>query len=230
MKKPYLKKHSSVSKFTVWIVDGEYVRDNINEEFTNFGQHYRFPFIPKYEFWIDKEYSGDETRFYIDHLLVENRLMAGGKKFCLALDLADRIEKRERSKSRLIIKKLKRNIHSPEIINRIHKKLLTSYSSEVKVWIVDGALVRDLFFIDFTEGGPYRVYHFIPPGEIWIDDDLSSKERKFIVLHELHELNRMAKGWGYSSAHRSASELEYICRHHPTRLKKMIKLEMENVK
>lgn len=230
MKKPYLKKHSVVSKFIVWIVDGEYIRDHINEEFTNFGQHYRFPFIPRYEFWIDREYSGDETRFYVDHLLVENRLMAEGKNFCRALDLADKIENRERSKSRLILKRLKRKIHSPEIINRIHKKLLTQYSSNVKVWIVDGELVRDLFFIDFTEGGHYKVYHFIPAGEIWIDDDLSPKERKFVILHELHELNRMAKGWGYSSAHRSASELEYICRHHPAKLKKMICREIENVK
>ena len=230
MKKPYLKKHSVVSKVTVWIVDGEYIRNYFNEEFTNFGQHYRFPFIPKYEFWIDREYSDDETRFYIDHLLAENRLMAEGKKFCRALDLADKIEKRERSKSRLILKKLKRKIHSPEIINRIHKRLLTQYSSNVKVWVVDGELVRDLFFIDFTEGGHYRVYHFIPSKEIWIDDDLSPKERKFVILHELHELNQMAKGGEYSSAHRSASEREYICRHHPAKINAMIKREIENVK
>src|SRR3989344_6987834 len=108
MKKPYLKKHSSVSKFTVWIVDGEYVRDNLNEEFTNYGQHYRFPFIPKYEFWIDKEYSGrEEEIYYVDHLLVEYRLMAEGKSFHKALDMADRIEQRERSKSYLLRNRLK---------------------------------------------------------------------------------------------------------------------------
>jgi hypothetical protein len=38
---------------TVRIVDGVYICGHMDEEFTNFGQHYRFKFIPKNEFWID---------------------------------------------------------------------------------------------------------------------------------------------------------------------------------
>ena len=47
MKKPYIKKYKSINGFDVWIVDGKYIRDKINEEFTNFGLNSRFRFIPK---------------------------------------------------------------------------------------------------------------------------------------------------------------------------------------
>ncbi len=66
------------------------------------------------------------------------------------------------------------------MIDGIRVKFLKSYSRKVKVWIVDGEAVRDLFFIDFTEGGYDKVYPFIPSGEIWIDDDVFPRERKFI--------------------------------------------------
>jgi len=56
--------------------DGVYIRGHIDEEFTNFGQHYRFPFIPERELWIDAEAKDDERAFFIDHLLVEHDLMA----------------------------------------------------------------------------------------------------------------------------------------------------------
>jgi len=63
----------------VWIVDGGYVRGHIDEEFTNFGQHYRYAYIPKNEFWIDEEAEHDEQAFFIDHLLVEHQLMGKGR-------------------------------------------------------------------------------------------------------------------------------------------------------
>jgi hypothetical protein len=31
----------------------------MDEEFTNFGQHYRYPYIPKNELWIDQEARHD---------------------------------------------------------------------------------------------------------------------------------------------------------------------------
>ncbi len=41
---------------------------------------------------------------------------------------------------------------------------------------------------------------------------------KRVLLHELHERNRMADGWPYSRAHAELSKLEYRCRHHPDEL------------
>lgn len=250
MDKPYLKKYCKISKFTVWIVNGKYIRNNLDEEFTNFGQHYRFSFIPINEFWIDKEYDGGgEEKFYIDHLLVEHRLMSKGISYIDALIIADKTELRERSKSSILLNEMKKKFKNKEIFKLIHKSLWKKYSiNGLRVWIIRGELVRDRLFIDFTEGGHDKVYPFIPDGEIWIEDDLNPNERKFVLLHELHERNLMMKmktgidiknGFSklnkkylhiYASAHNSASNLEYYCRHHLNYLDKKINIELNKIK
>ena len=68
---PYIKKLETLEDFNVWDVDGEYIRSKINREFTNFGQHFRFDFIPTKEFWIDKQHGSDEKDYFISHMLVE---------------------------------------------------------------------------------------------------------------------------------------------------------------
>jgi hypothetical protein len=223
-RKPYLKKYAQVAHFTIWIVDGKFVRAHDDEEFTNFGQHYRFPFIPKSEFWIDEEHGAGEEQFFIDHLLVENKLMSEGMKYDQALERADLKEERERRKTRLIQKLA--GLDRKHLIRHIHKTLLRKYSGAVRVWIVRGDLVRDLYFIDFTEGGHDKVYHFVPENEVWLDDDVGPRERRFVLLHELHERALMAKGWTYGRAHRDSSHVEYFCRSHPEKLEKMLREEM----
>jgi hypothetical protein len=226
MKKPYFKKLDEIGPITVWIVDGQYVRKYLDEEFTNFGQHYRFPFIPKREFWIDREFGPGEQQFFIDHLLVEHRFMAAGMTYDRALEKADAVEKRERHKTELI-----EELHvqkKMDVIKNIHKKLLKKYSREVKVWIVRGELVRGLFFIDFTEGGHDKVYHFVPEKEVWLDDDLGPRERRYVLLHELHERSLMSLGWTYSRAHREASKIEFHCRAHPDELGANLRREIRS--
>jgi hypothetical protein len=230
MKKPYLKKFANISGFNVFIVDGEYIRENMDEEFTNFGQHYRFKFIPKNEFWIDKERDEGEERYYIDSMLVMNRLMAMGVSHDDAVKKADAVERRERANSILMKKEIKLKKYPEKLIKSIHKKLLKKYSKNVKVWIVNGEVVRDLFFIDFTEGGHEKVYPFVPHNEVWIDDDVEPKEIKFVLLHEMHERALMSKGMKYNPAHASSSEIEYYCRRHPKELDKNLKKEIEKNK
>ena len=41
LKPPSLKKDAAIGDLRVWIVDGVYIRGHMDEEFTNFGQHYR---------------------------------------------------------------------------------------------------------------------------------------------------------------------------------------------
>lgn len=106
LKKPYIKKIETVSKFDVFFVDGSYIRENIDEEFTNFGQHFRFRFIPVDEFWIDFERTLGEEKFFIDHMLIENRLMSRGLSYNKALKAADRKENAERRKVDFIRKGL----------------------------------------------------------------------------------------------------------------------------
>lgn len=231
MKKPYLKKYGKVSNFTVWIVDGNYIRKNVDPEFTNFDQHYHVKYIPKNEFWIDKRYGEPgEEKYYIAHLLVENKLMSQGKSYKEALYKGSVAELKERRNSKKIKKLLKLN--KKILIKKIKKRLWKEYSNKLKVWIVNGKLLRSLIFVDFTEGGHDRIYSFIPNNEIWIDDDLGKHERKFVLLHESYERNLMCGGLRYDDdnskgAHSRASELELEYRKNPKEIDKRIKDELK---
>ena len=162
LKPPYIERLEDVGDFRAWVVDGSYIRTHIDEEFTNFGQHYRFPYIPLNELWLDREAEQDERQFFIDHPLAEHRLMATGVPYEKAIVAADRQERKV--------------------------------------------------------GGHDYVYEFVPENEVWIDDDIEEPERPYVLLHELHERNRMAKGWTYNKAHAESSRMEYRCRHHPDEL------------
>lgn len=212
MEKPYLKKLEEINGFTVWEVDGMYIRNNMDREFTNFGQHYRFRFIPKYEFWIDKEYTTDEEKFYITHLLKEWHLMDDGVDYDTAIGEADKTELKERAKSKQMQKAKEelKEYHKPP--KEIYIRKLDEFSKNLNVWVVNGELVRDLYFIDFTEGGHHYVYKWVPKNEVWIDGDLSPKEMPYVILHELHERHLMSQGWTYNKAHNSSSIIEYKCR------------------
>jgi hypothetical protein len=217
LKPPYLQRDESRGEYQVWIVDGANVRGHIDEEFTNFGQHYRFPYIPKKEFWIDKEAEHDERTFFIDHLLVEHDLMAKGASYGDALTQADRVERKERRLAGDVRKATHPGKKLPDA-SAVHERLWKKLKQGVSIWIVNGRLVRSAFDIDFTEGGHDHVYDFVPKGEVWIDDAIEEKERRFVLLHELHERNRMAEGWLYNKAHAESSHLEFRCRHHPGEL------------
>jgi hypothetical protein len=217
LKPPYLKMDQLRGDYQVWIVDGAYIRGHIDEEFTNFGQHYRYQYIPENEFWIDQEAQHDERAFFIDHLLAEHELMAKGASYAEAITKADLVERKER---RLAgdIRKVTHNGKDLPDPDAVHELLWKKLENGVSVWVVNGRLVRSAFDIDFTEGGHDHVYEFVPEGEVWIDDAIEEKERGFVLLHELHERNRMATGLPYSKAHAESSHLEFRCRHHPDEL------------
>jgi hypothetical protein len=214
---PYLQEIDARGDYQVWIVDGTYIRGQIDEEFTNFGQHFRYPYIPENELWIDQEAEHDERLFFIDHLLVEHDLMAKGMSYADALTEADKAERKERRRAGDIRRLTDRGKELPDPA-AAHERLWKTLENGVSVWIVNGRLVRSVFDIDYTAGGHDHVYEFIPQGEVWIDDAIEEKERGFVLLHELHERNRMAKGWPYSRAHEESSRLEFRCRHHPDEL------------
>jgi hypothetical protein len=215
LKPPYLEKAADLPGIQVWIVDGSHVRGRIDEEFTNFGQHYRFPFIPENEFWIDREQVNDERRFFIEHMIVEHRLMKAGAPYETAIVEADRAERKERRRSGAVRRLIRGGLPDGRAV---HAHLWKTLESGLAVWIVDGAKVRGVFDIDFTAGGHDHVYEFVPENEVWIDNDIVEKERGYVLLHELHERNRMAEGLPYSKAHAESSRLELRCRRHPDEL------------
>jgi hypothetical protein len=211
---PYLRKLRKLSRITVWLVDGEYIRKNISEDFVNYDHHGRLFFIPEDEFWIAQGSDPEEMKFYIDRMYVEHVLIASGMGYDRASEKAGIFEKRERAKS-ATVDKLGSAKGKEGIAKKVRKKLLKSYSGKVKVWVVDGMLVRSLLFTDFGGGGHDRIYHFVPEDEIWIDDDILPGERKFIILHELHERMLMAAGSTYADGHAKATVVEDFFRHHP---------------
>ena len=217
LKPPYLKKVDTRGELDIWVVDGCYVRTNLDEEFTNFGQHYRYPYIPLKELWIDQEDQHDERQFFIDHLLAEFSLMDKGVPYDKAITEADKIERKERRRSG---DERKLTHHGRDLPDGrdVHERLWKQLEGEVAVWIVNGRLVRSTFDIDFTAGGHDYVYEFVPENEVWIDDAIIEQERPYVLLHELHERNRMSAGWPYRKAHAESSHLEYRCRHHPDEL------------
>ena len=217
LKPPYVKKVEARGGLVIWAVDGAYIRGHVDEEFTNFGQHYRYKYIPENEFWIDLGTKSDEWRFFIDHLLVEHRLMSKGVPYQVAIVAADKEERKERRRA----SDLKQLTHQGQKLPEgkdVHIRLWKKLKNNLSVWIVNGRLVRSVFDIDFTAGGHDYVYEFVPENEVWIDDDIEEPERGYVLLHELHERNFMANGWTYDKAHAESSRLEYHLRHHPDEL------------
>ncbi len=228
--KPYVEKIEDIGPYEVWLVDGEFVRKNINENFVGYDFHYHIPAIPTKEFWIDKSTNPAEHFFFVENLMNEVWGIKNGLSPEEANKRADLLEKRERAKFDHLAGKSAKNESNAELIEQIHKKLLKQFSDAVNIWLVDGTLIRDNFLVEYMEGGHDRVYSFIPKNEIWIEDGLSDKEIKFIVLHELHERFLMGEGKDYKHAHRGATEVEDYYRDHPAEIDERIKEEIKKNK
>ena len=82
------------------------------------------------------------------------------------------------------------------------------------VSIVDGSKIRQNIYKEFVYGGNEQRYPFVPTGEIWIDNAISSEEYELTVAHELNERHLMAKfAMTYQAAHDSSLALELTMRH-----------------
>jgi hypothetical protein len=85
-------------------------------------------------------------------------------------------------------------------------------SGNMWVCYIDGALIKSKCHNDFTEGGHFFRWGFIPPFMIWIEDILSRIDQCSTLIHEAHEYPRMAAGQSYEEAHDSASKTERVFR------------------
>lgn len=183
--KPYIKQLGSKGKIKIWQVDGNYIRNKLDTNFNNSGHHYSFNLIPLNEIWIDKDFSkrGDE-KLLTDQCLKEIELIKKGHSLYNAMTLASKQAKKEREKLNPISVK--------DTYKNIHVKKLDKYSGNgINVWLINGKLVRDVFYIFFTEGGHHYVYKFVPENEVWVDDSLNPDEYGYVIFHELIERNLM---------------------------------------
>jgi hypothetical protein len=232
MRAPYLAHLGVVDGVGCFRVDGHWLRDRWDVDFTNGAHHFTRRYVPLGEVWVDRDAPGaGETDFLVQHQLCERALMSAGASYHQALLRANRLERRlrraaidRRLRRAAIDRRLRRaaidrparravfNGPAPsraELRARIHRQLLGAAARvRALLWRVDGRAVRDHLSVDFTLGGHGLRYRFIPRGEIWIDDAVVADEVPAIVLHEEEELRLMRAGLGYAAAHRRASQIE----------------------
>jgi hypothetical protein len=103
----------------------------------------------------------------------------------------------------------------------IGKKLWKSYKKHhIKVFLVDGNLVRNKMGVSYGIGGHEKGYRFIPKGEIWLEKTLKPEERDIILIHELYERKRMLRDkWNFLNAHHGATIAEWYVRKNPEKAK-----------
>ncbi len=212
---------------SVWLVDGERVRKDIDENFVQYDYHARFRFIPAGEVWIDQETNEDERKYFLENISRERRFMSEGMTLEEAVEKADALEKRERREDPRV-KNILHAHHARKLaLEKIRKEKLDEYSSDtIRVYLVYGEFVRDIYLVEYAEGGHDLVYSFIPKGEVWIEEVLHPSERKFIVLHELHERFLMSQGKDYPHAHKGATIIEDHFRENPEGLAARIQEEL----
>lgn len=210
--------------FEIYAVDGDAIRGEpligADIDFTNWGEHYRFhTFIPQYDIWIDEAAlaaAPEDEDVFIDAAMYEWRVMAGGASY---EDVWKRVEDYEAKERRKIEGPVEAKPDSPaDVPPELYLGTLGMLDDGTVVKLVSAKAVQDTYDDDFTEGGHWRVYDFVPKGEIWIGDDIFEAERPLLVIHETDEMHFMAHGLSYDAAHKKASELEWYARHHPEQI------------
>lgn len=95
---PHISKvfYCAVEGFHVFLVDAEYVRNNLDIDF-NLGTHHGVnKFVPEGEVWIDSRISPSEIEAIITHEVKEAKLMEEGMEYEEAHEIATRKEKEVR--------------------------------------------------------------------------------------------------------------------------------------
>ncbi len=196
---PYLSQLGRDESLWIWRVDGHWIRDHLDVEFTNGHHHRSRRYIPKNEIWIDREARGAcESQFWANRQVLEHSLMRSGRAYVSAVITAGRYERAER----------RRALDDERNDLQDSKRRLLGMLDARSVWLVNGRRVRDLAFVDFTLGGHGYRYRFISKKEIWIDDAVVPAERSAILHHEGIEVGLMARGMPYAEAHAHASRAE----------------------
>ena len=203
-----LKETSPFEDNKVFIVDGHYLRDNVAIEFTNFAYHEIRPYVPPGEIWIDRENNHREFQLFLETIRLQKIMLGKGISFPKAEKISIQIEILKRHKIPEVMALF--HLSHEEQVKRVKiRSLVENLSNGISVILVNGFLVRSLFYPDFTEGGHHLRYSFIPYNEIWIDDSLDEEEFPAIILHETTERNLMSESnLPYEEAHKISSRVE----------------------
>ena len=224
----YIKKIDDHEGFEVWLVDGSLVRRDLDENFTEYEHHARYKFIPANEIWIEKDTNEEEWEYFLENLDLERKYMEEGLSLEEAVEKANAREQKDRRLSPRIQKILDSHHTRKEALKKIRKEKIEEWSTPfLTVWRIDGSIVRALYMVDYADGGHDLVYDFVPKNEIWIEEVLNENERKFILLHEMHERYLMSQGKDYHHAHEGATIIEAHYRKNPEGLEERMREELE---
>jgi hypothetical protein len=207
----------TLEDFTVYAVNALTVRNvaQPDEEFGNFATREEFPdLIPEAEIWISEQQAEEEGIFFIANALRRMKGRAGGMEESMAYEAGLEVERFLREKiNGLEYRDGKPHARVPEKIYLHEYITLPDEQYPVKVWIVDGNLVRSYYKTDYTEGGHGVVYPWVPRREIWIEGAVDHREVPFIVAHEYTEHRLMRdEGLDYDRAHEIAAKMEFHLR------------------
>jgi hypothetical protein len=202
--------------YTVYAVNGFAVRNAArpDEEFGNFATRDDFPdLIPAGEIWISEKLAPKEDAFFIANALTQlSRQAAGATE--KAYDDGLEVERLLREKVNGVeFRDGKPHKQVPEAVYLEPYTTLPDTKGEVRVWLVDGNLVRSYYKTDYTEGGHGYVYPWVPKPEIWVEDGVDRREVPFIVSHEYLERRLMRdERLDYDPAHEICSKIEFALR------------------
>ncbi len=210
--------------FKIWVVDGAKIRKDIFDEFVYGGNNERYPFVPEKEIWIDNSISAEEFETTLAHELNERGLMARfGMSYEDAHDSSLAVEVVMRRGWEKICKEHEEKLPKvsptdfdstqeiddlPELIKLKNiYRIPIGERNGVKVWVVDGYVVRRDIYPDFGFSGNGKAYHFIPEDEIWIDGQITCEETEYSIALELKERELMMQGKEYNDAYTGAVAL-----------------------
>ena len=218
---PLHKRHLfTCDQYKVVAVDPLAVRDISlsDEEFGNFAVHPEFPrLIPENEIWITDRIADAEGIFFIGNALAQLKARERGESEDKAYDDGENAERFLRHCIRgAEFRDGKPHKRVPEKIYVERYTTLpdpTRPGEDVVVWRIDGALARDYYKTDYTEGGHGYVYPWVPKPEIWVEVTLERSELPYVVSHEFLERRLMHDaGLDYDPAHEICSKVEYRLR------------------
>lgn len=186
-----------------------------DEEFGNFATSDQFPdVIEKTDIWISDRVVETEATFFIANALAQLAARERGLSNENAYEAGQEAEQDLRE--RIVGVKYrdgKPHRHVPEAIYAEPYLTLDDPEFPVKVWRIDGNLVRSYYKTDYTEGGHGQVYPWVPKREIWVEKDLDRREVPFILSHEYLEMRLMRdEGIDYDTAHETAARMEFDLR------------------
>lgn len=98
--KQFLKNYKN---YKIYIVDGNYIRNNIDIDFVGGGNPSRYQYVPKGELWVEKLSDGNKNDIdaFIEHEYVEcERMKNKGESYDVAHEKASEVEKIIRNKNK----------------------------------------------------------------------------------------------------------------------------------